>query len=51
VVQNALEKSNVQAVREMNRMIEITRAYTNVSTMQQRTDELRRKAIEKLAEV
>ena len=51
VVQGALEKSNVQAVREMNRLIEVTRAYTNVSTMQQRTDELRRKAIDKLAEV
>lgn len=50
-VQGALEKSNVQAVREINRMIEVTRAYTTVSTMQQRTDELRRKAIEKLAEV
>lgn len=50
-VQGALEKSNVQAVREMNRMIEVTRAYTNISNMQQRTDELRRKAIEKLAEV
>lgn len=51
VVQGALEKSNVHAVREMNRLIEVTRAYTNVATMQQRTDELRRKAIEKLAEV
>jgi flagellar basal-body rod protein FlgF len=50
-VQGALEKSNVQAVREINRMMEITRAYSNVSNMQQRTDELRRKAIEKLAEV
>lgn len=50
-VQGALEKSNVQAVREMNRMLEVTRAYTTVSSMQQRTDELRRKAIEKLAEV
>lgn len=51
LVQGALEKSNVQAVREMNRMIEVTRAYTTVANMQQRTDELRRKAIEKLAEV
>jgi flagellar basal-body rod protein FlgF len=50
-VQGALEKSNVQAVREMNRMLEVTRAYTTISSMQQRTDELRRKAIEKLAEV
>ena len=50
-VQGALEKSNVHAVKEMNRMLEVTRAYTNISNMQQRTDELRRKAIEKLAEV
>lgn len=51
VIQGSLEKSNVHAVREMNRLIEVTRSYTNVATMQQRTDELRRKAIEKLAEV
>lgn len=51
VVQGALEKSNVQPVREINRMLEVTRSYTNISNMQQRTDELRRKAIEKLAEV
>lgn len=50
-VQGALEKSNVHAVREMNRMLEVTRAYTNISNMQQRTDELRRKAIDRLAEV
>ncbi len=50
-VQGALEKSNVHSVREMNRLIEVTRAYTNISNMQQRTDELRRKAIERLAEV
>jgi flagellar basal-body rod protein FlgF len=50
-VQGALEKSNVHAVKEMNRMLEVTRAYTTISNMQQRTDELRRKAIDKLAEV
>lgn len=50
-VQGALEKSNVHAVREMNRLLEVTRAYANISNMQSRTDELRRKAIEKLAEV
>ncbi len=50
-VQGAIEKSNVHAVKEMNRMLEVTRAYTTISNMQQRTDELRRKAIEKLAEV
>jgi flagellar basal-body rod protein FlgF len=50
-VQGTLEKSNVHAVREMNRMLEVTRTYTTISNMQSRTDELRRKAIDKLAEV
>ncbi len=50
-VQGSLEKSNVHAVKEMNRMLEVTRSYTSISNMQQRTDELRRKAIERLAEV
>lgn len=50
-IQGALEKSNVHAVKEMNRMLEVTRAYTTINNMQSRTDELRRKAIEKLAEV
>jgi flagellar basal-body rod protein FlgF len=50
-LQGTLEKANVHAVREMNRMLEVTRTYTTISNMQSRTDELRRKAIDKLAEV
>ncbi len=46
----ALEKSNVKPVIEMSRMIEITRAYTSISSMIQKTDELRRSAIQKLAD-
>jgi flagellar basal-body rod protein FlgF/flagellar basal-body rod protein FlgG len=48
VAQGAIEKSNVRAVVEMTRMIEITRTYTQVATMLQQHSELRRSAIEKL---
>ena len=51
VVQGALERSNVRPVVEMSRMIELTRAYTEVSSMMQQQSDLRRSAIEKLAEV
>ncbi|MCP8937328.1 flagellar basal-body rod protein FlgF [Alsobacter sp. SYSU M60028] len=45
----AVERSNVNAVTEMSRLIEVNRAYQSVSSMIQRNDELRRSAIEKLA--
>jgi flagellar basal-body rod protein FlgF len=48
VTQGAIEKSNVRAVVEMTRMIEITRTYTQVATMLQQHSELRRSSIEKL---
>lgn len=51
IVQGAIEKSNVRPVVEISRMIEVTRAYTNLATLMQKTDELRRQAIERLAEV
>jgi flagellar basal-body rod protein FlgF len=51
VVQGVLEKSNVRAVIEMTRMIEVTRTYTQVATLMQQHGELRRTAIERLAEV
>jgi flagellar basal-body rod protein FlgF len=51
VMQGALEKSNVRAVVEMSRMIEITRTYTQIAAMLQQGSDLRRSAIEKLAEV
>lgn len=50
VVQGAIEKSNVNGVVEMSRMIEITRTYTNVATILQQQSDLRRSAIEKLSE-
>ena len=51
LVQGAVEKSNVNGVLEMTRMIDITRTYTQVSQMLQQQGDLRRSAIEKLAEV
>lgn len=51
VVQGAIEKSNVRPIVEISRMIEVTRAYTNLSNLMNKTDELRRDAIQRLAEV
>ena len=49
--QGAIEKSNVQSVIEMTRMIEITRTYTQVAGMLQQQTDTAPPAIEKLAEV
>jgi flagellar basal-body rod protein FlgF len=46
-----IEKSNVKPVLEISRMIEISRAYQNVASLMQRTDEIRRGAIQRLADV
>jgi len=51
VVQGAIEKSNVNGVLEMTRMIELTRSYTQVATILQQQGELSRNAIQQLAEV
>lgn len=51
IVQGAVEKSNVRSVVEMTRMIEVTRAYTQVATLLTQQADLNRTAIEKLAEV
>jgi flagellar basal-body rod protein FlgF len=45
-----IEKSNVKPVLEISRMIEISRAYQNVASLMQRTDEIRRGAIQRLAD-
>jgi len=50
-VQGAIEKSNVRAVAEMTRMIEVTRAYTELTNLLQQQAEMRRSAIQQLAEV
>lgn len=49
VLQGVVEKSNVQPVTELTRMIETVRAYTAVSQALQQTDRLRRDAIERLS--
>lgn len=51
LVQGAVEKSNVRAVVEMTRMIEITRSYTQVANLLQQQSDMQRSAVEKLAEV
>ena len=49
--QGFIEKSNVNSVTEMSRMIEITRTYTQISALLQQQSDLHKSAIEKLAEV
>jgi flagellar basal-body rod protein FlgF len=51
VRQGYIEKSNVNSVAEMSRLIEVTRTYTQISSMLQQQGDLRRTAIEKLADV
>ena len=50
VVQGAVEKSNVRGVVEMARMIEITRSYTDIANILQQESELRRNALQQLAQ-
>ena len=49
--QGFVEKSNVNSVVEMGRMIEVTRAYTSISAMLQQQGDLRKTALDKLADV
>ena len=51
VRQGFVEKSNVNSVHEMSRMIEITRTYTQISALLQQQHDLHRTAVEKLADV
>jgi flagellar basal-body rod protein FlgF/flagellar basal-body rod protein FlgG len=51
VRQGFLEKSNVNSVLEMSRMIEVTRTYTQISALLQQQSDLHKSAIEKLADV
>ncbi|MAI89020.1 flagellar hook-basal body protein [Ponticaulis sp.] len=48
VQQGVVEQSNVNAILEVTRMIEISRAYTSASRLVQDADELRKTAINKL---
>lgn len=51
VRQGYIEKSNVNGVAEMSRMIEVTRAYSQISTMLQQQSDLHKTAIQQLADV
>jgi flagellar basal-body rod protein FlgF len=49
--QGFVEKSNVNSVAEMSRMIEVTRTYTQIANLLQQQSDLHKSAIEKLADV
>ncbi|MEM6625404.1 MAG: flagellar basal-body rod protein FlgF [Pseudomonadota bacterium] len=51
LAQGFVEGSNVQAIGEMTRLIEISRAYEGVSRMLNQSNQLREKAVDKLARV
>ena len=51
VSQGTVEKSNVKSVVEMTRLIEVTRAYTQVASMLQSHSDMRKSAVDKLSEV
>ena len=51
IVQGAVEKSNVQGVLEMTRLIEVSRSYTAVAAILQQQGDMRRDVITRLAEV
>jgi flagellar basal-body rod protein FlgF len=51
VHQGFIEKSNVNSVAEMSNMIEVTRAYTQMSTLLQQQSDLHKSAIQALADV
>lgn len=51
IIQGSIEKSNVRPVVEMARMIELSRAYTEVAGLLQSQSDQRRTSIEKLADV
>lgn len=50
VVQGAIERSNVSGIAEMTEMIRVQRAYESAASMQQKQDEMRRSAIQRLAQ-
>jgi flagellar basal-body rod protein FlgF len=51
IQQRYIEKSNVNAVAEMGRMMEITRSYQQIANLLQQQSDLHKSAIDKLAEV
>ena len=51
VQQGYVEKSNVNSVGEMSRMVEVMRSYTAIANLLQQQSDLHKSAIEKLADV
>lgn len=51
LVQGSIEKSNVNGVREMTRMIEVTRSYTDIANILQQQSDERRNALSELSQV
>ncbi|MBR0993475.1 flagellar basal-body rod protein FlgF [Bradyrhizobium japonicum] len=51
VRQGYIEKSNVNSVGEMTRMVEVMRSYTAIANLLQQQSDLHKSAIEKLADV
>jgi flagellar basal-body rod protein FlgF len=51
IQQGSIEKSNVNAVGEMSHMVEVMRTYQQIATLVQTQSDLRKTAIEKLADV
>ena len=50
VVQGAIEKSNVNAVSEISRMIQITQSYTDIANVLQQQSEQRKNALSQLSQ-
>ena len=51
VLQGMIERSNVEPVQEMTKMIEVLRAYQHSTETLNATDDLIRRALQKLGEV
>jgi flagellar basal-body rod protein FlgF len=50
VVQGAIEKSNVNAVAEISRMVQITQSYTDIANVLQQQSDQRKNAISQLSQ-
>ncbi len=51
VMQGVLEKSNVRPIVEISRLMQVTRSYESLASLMQRGDDLRRGALERLADI
>jgi flagellar basal-body rod protein FlgF len=51
LIQGSIEKSNVNSVVEVSRLIEISRAYSQVAQLLQNQSDLHKNAIQQLATV